>query len=102
MATLFSVFSLKEKFLGSCNAKCYDAKGDRSACVCGGVNHGKGLTQAARNTLNMRVVYPHGPYRPVPISQVLFRPHPSIHRLADQTTMPFMDHKNLESISEQI
>jgi hypothetical protein len=102
MATVFSVFSLHDKFLGCCSAKCYDAKGDRSSCVCGGVNHGVGLTQAARNTLTIRTVWPYGPHKPIPIEQVIFRPHRSIHRLAQQNTMAFMDHKNLESITAQI
>lgn len=29
-----------------CNAKCYDAKGSRCSCCCGGRNHGKGLKAA--------------------------------------------------------
>lgn len=29
-----------------CDARCYDAKGPDCDCVCGGANHGKGLTAA--------------------------------------------------------
>lgn len=31
---------------GMCNARCYGAKGKKCHCVCGGVNHGKGLHKA--------------------------------------------------------
>ena len=102
MATVFSVFSLKDKFLGSCNARCYDAKGDRTACICGGVNHGKGLTRAARNTLTLRVVFPYGPHKPTPIENILFRPHASIHRLAQQETMHFIDNAYHETTAAQL
>lgn len=36
-----------------CDAHCYGAKGDKCTCVCGGVNHGKGLQQALENTKAM-------------------------------------------------
>lgn len=32
-----------------CDAKCYDAMGPECDCVCGGVNHGKGLAEAQAN-----------------------------------------------------
>lgn len=35
--------------LGQCDRKCYDAAGGRCSCVCGGQNHGKGLTVALAN-----------------------------------------------------
>lgn len=31
---------------GRCNAKCYNAKGKKCHCVCGGVNHGMGRNEA--------------------------------------------------------
>lgn len=34
---------------GRCDAKCYLATGPECDCCCGGVNHGKGLTQAIAN-----------------------------------------------------
>ncbi len=35
---------------GRCDAKCYDAKDANCDCVCGGLNHGKGLKSAIQNT----------------------------------------------------
>jgi len=32
--------------VGQCDAKCYDAEGGRCSCICGGANHGQGLTMA--------------------------------------------------------
>lgn len=29
-----------------CDSRCYDAKGHRCECICGGKNHGKGYEQA--------------------------------------------------------
>lgn len=32
-----------------CSAKCYDAKGHKCSCLCGGRNHGVGPERAAQN-----------------------------------------------------
>ena len=50
MATLI-VISNPRAEIGRCNAKCYNAKTTDCDCICGGMNHGVGLYQAARNTL---------------------------------------------------
>lgn len=34
---------------GRCDARCYNAKGDRCKCICDGHNHGVGLNQAIEN-----------------------------------------------------
>jgi len=44
---------LGSNIVGRCDAKCYDAKHDHCQCVCGGVNHGKGIEKAQENTLDM-------------------------------------------------
>jgi len=31
---------------GRCDARCYNAKGKKCKCVCGGTNHGKGINFA--------------------------------------------------------
>jgi len=36
-----------------CDARCYNAHGARCKCICGGVNHGKGLERAIENTRKM-------------------------------------------------
>jgi len=36
---------------GRCDAKCYNAKGKKCKCICGAINHGKGLKRAAKKTL---------------------------------------------------
>lgn len=38
-----------EGIVGRCGAKCYNAKTPKCTCVCGGRNHGVGLTQALAN-----------------------------------------------------
>ena len=35
---------------GKCDANCYNATSPVCTCVCGGKNHGVGLTQAVENT----------------------------------------------------
>lgn len=34
---------------GRCDGRCYDARGRRCRCACGGRNHGVGLALAAKN-----------------------------------------------------
>jgi len=36
--------------IGRCDARCYNAKGKKCHCVCGGDNHGKGLNAAIMQT----------------------------------------------------
>jgi len=58
MSVLLSVYS-STRFLGSCNANCYDGKNpselhDKNehfpcSCICGGRNHAVGLTRALKN-----------------------------------------------------
>lgn len=36
--------------IGRCDASCYEAREPQCDCICGGVNHGKGLTAAQINT----------------------------------------------------
>jgi hypothetical protein len=35
---------------GRCDAKCYDAQGQKCDCCCGGRNHGVGRIEALQNT----------------------------------------------------
>ena len=39
----------------SCNANCYNAKGDACTCICNGINHGKGLDGALSTNTNKMV-----------------------------------------------
>lgn len=52
MATLISQTS-SSGGTRRCDAKCYNGKHTRCKCICGGVNHGKGLEQAMENTREM-------------------------------------------------
>jgi len=36
-----------------CDERCYNAKGKKCSCVCGGINHGVGIEQAYKNTQEM-------------------------------------------------
>jgi hypothetical protein len=49
MVTLIS-YSSSGGEEGRCDAKCYLAGHPDCGCICGGINHGKGLEQAAENT----------------------------------------------------
>lgn len=33
-----------------CDARCYNAQHSKCTCICGGMNHGKGLQKALENT----------------------------------------------------
>lgn len=35
--------------LRRCDARCYNAKGKKCSCVCGAMNHGKGIDFAVQN-----------------------------------------------------
>jgi hypothetical protein len=52
MTTLIAVYN-SDGCVGRCDAKCYNAKGDKCECICGGANHGVGLKQADANTQKM-------------------------------------------------
>jgi len=50
MTTLMAVYDA-DSCVGQCDAECYDATVPGCGCICGGRNHGAGLPQAIRNTL---------------------------------------------------
>lgn len=52
MTTLISAGN-SEGTYGRCDAKCYNAESGNCHCICGGMNHGKGLAEATRLTSNM-------------------------------------------------
>jgi hypothetical protein len=52
MSTLVAVYN-SDGCVGRCDAKCYNAKGDKCTCICGGANHGKGMRQAVENTARL-------------------------------------------------
>ena len=49
MTTLIS-WSSSSGAEGRCDAKCYNAASPDCDCICGGCNHGKGLSKALENT----------------------------------------------------
>ena len=49
MSTLISVYN-SDGCVGRCDAKCYEAECEVCNCICGGVNHGVGLSKAQDNT----------------------------------------------------
>ena len=52
MTTLIAVYN-SEGCVGRCDAKCYQATHPGCQCICGGMNHGAGLSQAVDNTTIM-------------------------------------------------
>ena len=60
MATLIIVYG-PEGVLKRCDANCYDSRGTKCTCVCGGSNHGLGLEAAIENTTRhgRRLLYEH-------------------------------------------
>lgn len=53
MTTVLSVHN-SDGCVGWCDANCHDAKNPKCTCICGGVNHGVGLSKAVEN---IRAVY---------------------------------------------
>ena len=49
MTTLIS-WSSSSGAEGRCDARCYNATSPECDCICGGRNHGKGLSKALENT----------------------------------------------------
>lgn len=49
MTTLIAVFN-SDGCVGRCDAKCYNATSPECECVCGGMNHGRGIKMATDNT----------------------------------------------------
>lgn len=58
MATLISIHN-SDGCQGSCDARCYDATklfsllSDNCHCICGGMNHGKGIDKAISQTAEL-------------------------------------------------
>jgi len=48
MTTLIAAYD-SSGCIGRCDARCYNAKGERCRCICGGRNHGVGLQKALEN-----------------------------------------------------
>jgi hypothetical protein len=48
MTTLIS-YKTSTGATGRCDAKCHKAKRQKCKCICGGLNHGVGQKQAAKN-----------------------------------------------------
>lgn len=53
MATLIAAYRMDGTCIGRCDARCYNAQGDQCDCICGGKNHGVGLSVALKNTEEM-------------------------------------------------
>ena len=49
MVALITMFS-SAGVIGRCDAKCYDARTPECDCICGGANHGKGLSVGRSQT----------------------------------------------------
>lgn len=49
MATLIAVYT-SDGCVGRCDAKCYNATGDKCNCICHGRNHGVGAKKAIQQT----------------------------------------------------
>lgn len=49
MVVLIAVYT-SEGLVGRCDARCYTGSDERCECVCGGSNHGAGLSAAVDNT----------------------------------------------------
>ncbi|MBA7612242.1 hypothetical protein ES703_19478 [subsurface metagenome] len=50
MTTLIIFREKDGRIVSRCDARCYNAKGHRCICVCGGYNHGVGIDEAIENT----------------------------------------------------
>lgn len=50
MTTLIEAKTLDGRIIGRCDARCYNAKGKKCTCICGGLNHGAGFSNAVRSS----------------------------------------------------
>lgn len=91
MPTLISVRDAKNRHLGSCSARCYNAISGRSYCVCGGINHGVGLRVAAAQTLHIARVWLFGKWLPVTSDEIIIWTNPRLLTLAEQQTFAWAD-----------
>lgn len=56
MTTVYAVYN-SQGCVGRCDARCHEATQPKCKCICGGRNHGVGLTQARENTKKISDVY---------------------------------------------
>lgn len=49
MTVVLEAKTIDGVFVGRCDAKCYRATGSKCKCICGGKNHGVGISQAFKN-----------------------------------------------------
>jgi len=49
MSALIEAHSSTGQLIGRCDETCYNSKGKRCNCICGGRNHGIGKIRAMRN-----------------------------------------------------
>lgn len=54
MATLIKVKTKSGK-VHRCDVRCYNAKCSKCVCICSGKNHGVGLKQAVKNTMDLAI-----------------------------------------------
>lgn len=52
MTTIMMRKNKDGKITGRCDARCYNAKGKKCKCICGGCNHRKGINKAILFTAN--------------------------------------------------
>ena len=52
--TVYAVYN-SQGVVGRCDAKCHNAQHSKCECICGGMNHGKGLGQAMANVQDLFV-----------------------------------------------
>ncbi len=97
-----------------CGKNCYDAKGSKCLCVCGGANHGIGLKSALRNntkhpelilelvekrfpaggTLELNIIPPPAIAKPIDPKQGDLPCQTSKSTSAGQTKVLHLDHAN--------
>lgn len=57
MATLIISKNGDGAIKGRCDANCYNAIRPKCTCVCAGMNHGKGMNTASRNTFLHKEIF---------------------------------------------
>ena len=68
--------------LTACDERCYNAKHRTCICVCGGINHGRGLVRASENTRRLKERQGQQPlfsFQPSTVS-----PQPAAERMATE------------------
>jgi hypothetical protein len=95
LTTLIAIYYEKQ-LLGRCDERCYDATSADCHCVCNGKNHGIGLQQAAKNTMQDAAAWLEAQEaKDVTHRELYAKLARDLRKTAEQTLLPFTPSSDL-------